>query len=309
MFGKLRKKIFGSIFTVILIFVLSVSIISFCVIVSNLYEAQAERTEDNAYSGVKGCHAYFSAVMGIVENASKNDSLERVLTGGTAWDIISVLDGICNYAVKVDGAVLYGYNGYTAYSAGVGSPPSLDQLREDEDFEKFMLSDEKSLVSVRKKASAQYYNHTRYNSEKGVISCMYKIYSGNEAVGIISADILPETLYDAKLSYISFGESGVGFLVKDGLVTDSDTFKQYFPQGEGRTEDGKYFVSYAEDSGIEVMLFVPLNSFYERAFAVFGMFFAVDMLLLSLGALFSQYVCACFINPLKKLYGRMNESR
>ena len=111
---------------------------------------------------------------------------------------------------------------------------------------------------------------------------MYKIYSGNEAVGIISADILSETLYDAKLSYISFGESGVGFLVKDGLVTDSDTFKQYFPQGEGRTEDGKYFVSYAEDSGIEVMLFVPLNSFYERAFAVFGMFFAVDMLLLSL---------------------------
>lgn len=89
--------------------------------------------------------------MGIVENASKNDSLERVLTGGTAWDIISVLDGICNYAVKVDGAVLYGYNGYTAYSAGVGSPPSLDQLREDEDFEKFMLSDERSLVSVRKK--------------------------------------------------------------------------------------------------------------------------------------------------------------
>lgn len=82
MFGKLRKKIFGSIFTVILIFVLSVSIISFCVIVSNLYEAQAERTKDNAYSGVKGCQAYFSAVMGIVENASKNDSLERVLTGG-----------------------------------------------------------------------------------------------------------------------------------------------------------------------------------------------------------------------------------
>ena len=71
MFGKLRKKIFGSIFTVILIFVLSVSIISFCVIVSNLYEAQAERTEDNAYSGVKGCQAYFSAVMGIVENLLK----------------------------------------------------------------------------------------------------------------------------------------------------------------------------------------------------------------------------------------------
>lgn len=308
MFVKLRKKIFNSIFLIVLAFVLITSAVSYATIVGYIYNSQRQRTVKNAQSGVVGCQNYLDAVMGFVSNTCAKQEVVDALQGNSA-EIAHSLDDLCNNYVRIDGVILYGTNGYVAYSAGTGSVPSLNALSEVSEIKQFLNSSQKSFISVRKQAISQVYNKTFYNSRQGIVSCLHKVYAADGTLlGILEADILPQTLYNAKLGYSSFGATSQGFFVNDeGLFAATDVFSDYNVKSDTATSDMKYFsVRVAFDERTDVVLFVPLAEFIKRAVVLFFVFFAIDVVLVCVGAIVAFAVRDSVLAPLGKLLDKMN---
>ncbi len=309
MFQKLQKKVYNSVLLVIVLFALLISAISYCTIAVNLFSAQAQRTAQNVQSGVNGCQNYFSTVMGFVKNTAQNKQIVNA-TQGQFGDISYLLNGLTNNSVQIDGAILYGYNGYVAYSGGVGSPPSLQQLLTIQQIANFVQSDEPSCVCVRNDQIAKAYKHSPYNQQKGIVSVMHKVYLDDVAVGILVADILPETLYAQKLSLYSFGAESYTFLQTGSLLCDDETFTSYatITQKDGITSDLRYYCAHATtDDGWSVVTFVPQKVFAGRLALILCVFVAVDAILVILGMLFASKVAESVITPLNNLSKKMGK--
>ena len=306
MFNRLYKRIFNSMLLMVIVFVLLLSSISYFVIVRNMYSSQVNRTHQNVQSCLDSGHSYISTVMGFVKNASLNDRLIDVVEGDVS-DISASLNALCNHSVKIDGVILYGYNGYVAYSAGVGSPSTLEELLSNEEISNFVQTDKDSFVSVRTDALAQVYNYNRYDSRKGIISCIQKVYSGDEEVGLLVADILPETISSLKFNCQSFGVEGKAYLSNGNLLTDDYELAKSFRNEEknGLSNDKKnYIVTSEMKDGWQVVIYAPQHKFLEISFEIFAMFLAVDIILILLGALFTRYLSDRLIVPLNNLYKR-----
>lgn len=308
MLTKLRKRIFNSVFYVVLAFVLLISGVSFGVTANNLKQSQQQRVRANAASGVAGVETYLSAVVGFVEQTSLQRGIINAASGVDISGASRLLDGLCGYAVKIDGAILYGVNDYVAYSSGVGSPPSFADLMAVKSIDAFYNSDEQVFVSMRKQAVAHMYNRVFYNTDNGVVSVMRKVYDDGGAVkGLLVADVTPQTLCSVKLTYNGFGVQCNAFLANDELLSDQSTFTEYYAQvTDGITGDNKYFVVSADISdGNKVVLFASLGEFAKRLALMAGILVAIDVILVSLGALCAHYVAASVVNPLEHLLKRM----
>lgn len=308
MFKKMRKRIFNSVFYVVLAFVLLISGVSFGVTASNLKQSQQHRAQSNAESGVKGVETYLSAVMGFVEQTSRQKGVVDAASGADVSGASRALDGLCGYAVKIDGAILYGANGFVAYSSGVGSPPSFSELTNVKGVAEFYNGEQAGYVSMRKQAVAHMYNRVFYNTSCGIVSVMRKVYGQDGNVtGLLVADVTPETLSSVKLVYNSFGVRSNAFLSDGELLSDNAAFSGYFADGvNGQTSDGRYFVSSADmPNGGKVVLFTSLNEFAKRLALMAGIIIAIDVILVFCGALFANYVANSVVNPLDELLKRM----
>lgn len=308
MFKKMRKRIFNSVFYVVLAFVVLISGVSFFVTANNLQRSQQQRAQSNAESGVKGVETYLSAVMGFVEQTAKQKGIVDAVSGVDITGASRALDSLCGYAVKIDGAILYGANGYVAYSSGVGSPPSFSELMSVQGVAEFYGGQGESCVSMRKQAVAHMYNRVFYNSSNGVVSVMRKVYGENgNVLGLLVADVMPETLCSVKLVYKSFGVQCNAFIASGELLSDNKTFGDYYNSSKnGTTSDGKYYVASAEmANGEKVVMFTSLNDFTNNLALMAGILVAIDVILVSFGALFASYVASSVVNPLDDLLKRM----
>lgn len=290
----------------VIVFVLLLSSISYYVIVRNTYNSQVNRTHQNAQSCLDSGCSYISTVMGFVKNASLNDRIIDVVEGDVS-DVSTLLNSLCNHSVKIDGVILYGYNGYVAYSAGVGSPPTLDELLSNEIISSFVQNDEDSVVSVRTEALAYAYNYNRYDARKGIVSCIQKVYSNGEAVGLLVADILPETISSLKFNCQSFGVEGEAYLSNGSLLTDDYELAKSFQSEDknGLSNDKKsYIVTSEMKDGWQVVIYAPQYEFWQKSFVIFAVFLAVDLLLIRLGIFFARYLSDKLIVPLNNLHKR-----
>ncbi len=290
----------------VIVFVLLLSSISYFVIVRNMYNSQANITHQNAQSCLDSGRSYISTVMGFVKNASLNDKIINVVEGNVS-DVSTLLNSLCNHSVKIDGVILYGYNGYVAYSAGVGSPPTLDELLLNEIISNFVQNDEDSVVSVRTEALAQAYNYNRYDSRKGIVSCIQKVYSKGEAVGLLVADILPETISSLKFNCKSFGVEGKAYLSDGSLLTDDYELAKSFQSEDknGLSNDKRsYIVTSEMKAGWQVVIYAPQYEFWQISFVIFAVFLAVDIILIRLGIFFARYLSDKLIVPLNNLHKR-----
>ncbi|MGN1039999.1 MAG: hypothetical protein ACI4QL_01060 [Candidatus Fimimonas sp.] len=308
MFEKLSKKIFNSIFLVVLAFVLFTGTISYLTITGYINRMQQRRSQQNAQNGVAGCQNYLDTVMAFVSNTCGKQDVVDALSGGGS-EIVGRLDDLCNNSVRIDGAILYGENGFVSYSAGMGSVPQFSELKKVAEIEEFLQSQQKSVVSVRRKAISQVYNKNFYNTTNGIVSCIHKVYGENgEVLGVLEADILPQTLYSAKLQFSSFGAYSSVFLRDgDGLFCEDESFLQYQAKNVGVTKDAKYYVvSEPFDSKTDIVVFSPLNEFFKRAVVLFFVFFAIDVLLVCIAAVVAFSVRDKVVSPLERLLERMN---
>jgi len=130
------------------------------------------------------------------------------------------------------------------------------------------------------------------------------------AVGILVADILPQTLYDQKLSLYSFGSESYTFLQCDGLLCDNSQFAAYASSvtTNGLTQDKRYYCAVSSsEEGWSVITFVPQKVFRQRLAAILGVFVAVDVILISLGMLFASNVADSVIKPLNNVSKKMGK--
>lgn len=161
MFSKLRKKLFYSVFFVSLAFVLALSAVSYSLIVTSVYDSQQNRAVSCAENGSAGCTTYLNTISGFVESTAGKSAILDATQGVVSPGVISLLDALCNKSVKIDGAILYGTSGYVAYSAGVGAPPSLEELLSNEEINAFFWSENKQFVSVRRSGEKSRYDYYR----------------------------------------------------------------------------------------------------------------------------------------------------
>ena len=308
MFSKLRKKIFYSVFFVSLAFVLALSAVSYCLILASVYDSQRKMAASCAENGSAGCTTYLNTVSGFVESTAGKSAISDATRGVVLPEVISLLDALCNKSVRIDGAILYGVDGYVAYSAGVGAPPSFAELLADEEINEFFLSENKHYVSVRNNVYARVYNSAFYDDGAGIISCMSKVLSADGATtGLLVADILPQTLADEKLAYSAFDISGEGFIMKDektlGIKKETLNFSR-----KARITD-KYSVTTADfaDGAIVAMRFSLVN-FRNQAIIIFAAFIGVDILLMLVAYLFAHKLSKSVEAPLDDLLLKMKES-
>ncbi len=296
-----------SIFCLSLIFALTVSLVSYIVIVSNLYSNQVEKSESNTESAAKMTSAYIVQAMSFVENAASQSHFSSALSGA-GIEIGDDLNRLCNYSVKIDGATLYGLSGYTTYSAGIGLPPTLDELKSEGDIAEFINSDKTTHISIRVTNVAAVYNMASYNSENGVISCMCKIYKDGETVGLLVADILPSSLFSQKLRYSSF-DSDCRFAITNGssLLDGGDNVKEITAEGGSL---GKYYTSESDIvGGGKLSMYVSIEKFiYQCYFILFVMMIYTGLLLIAVSCI-SRSVSESAVSPLERLNGQMNEIR
>ncbi len=302
MFDRLKKRIFNSIFLLCLVFAVAVSTISYIVIVSNLYDAQIAKSNSNCGSAAKMASTYISQAMRFVENTAARRSLSLALTGGE-YDVSQDLNRLCNYAVKIDGATLYGYDGHMSYSAELGAPPTLEELKAQPDILAFLEGNERTHISVRASAVAGVYNRTHYNAASGVISCMAKIYAGAEPCGILVADILPETLFSQRMLYTSF-DTDCRFVIcaGDQLFTADADVKQIV-SGADR---GYYLVSRTLTEDSRLQMYVSKAGYDRQCLMIGAAMIAFLSVLLCLLAWAARSVSRKAVTPLERLNEQMN---
>lgn len=308
MFSKLRKKIFYSVFFVSLTFVLALSAVSYCLILASVYDSQRKMAASCAENGSAGCTTYLNTVSGFVESTAGKSAVLYATKGVVSPEVISLLDALCNKSVKIDGAILYGADGYVAYSAGVGVPPTFEELLSDKEIDAFFRSEDRQFVSVRSSAYARVYNSAFYDDGAGIISCMSKVVSeSGETTGLLVADILPETLVDEKLSYSAFDIAGESYIVKNektlGVMKQSLNFSK-----KARITD-KYNLSTAEFAdGAIVAIRFSLANFRSQAIIILAAFIAVDIVLMLVAYLFAHKLSKSVEAPLDDLLLKMKES-
>lgn len=308
MFGKLRKKIFYSVFLVAVVLVISISMVSYILIVDNVFEMQKERANSCVESGVSGAKTYIMAIMGFVENTAKNTSIISACKYGYGSPT-SLLDDLCNNSVVIDGAVLYGLNGYIRYSAGVGAPPTLDEIRSIDDVNNFLLSDENKLVSIRKSVIAKAYHSAYYNEDGGIISCMAKVIDEDgEIVGILVGDITPMTLIKEKLDYSAFDSEANVKIIKGGAVLSTGVLLSDYTKDSGDSIfDEAYIASSDFINESQISMRFSVSSFKSQILLILFILLSIDLLLILLAFIWAYKFAKSVETPLNILQNKMKE--
>ncbi len=304
MFDGLKKNIFNSIFLLCLVFAVTVGSVSYSVIVSRLYDAQIAKSNSNCSSAAKMADAYISQVMRFAENAASRRELILAAAGGEA-DASGELNRLCSYSIQIDGATLYGYDGHMSYSAEMGAPPTLEELRTEPDIRDFLDSDLLTHVSVRVSHVAEVYKRNHYNGANGVISCIVKLYAQGIPCGILVADILPETLFSQRMVYSSFDASCSFVIESAGRLLTADPQVERIVSGEDRGYPGYYRVSRQLQVGSSLQMYVSKAGYDRQCLVIGGAMIAFLSLLI-----FLVYCCARSISrnavaPLEKLNEQM----
>ncbi len=301
MFDRLKKKIFNSIFLLCLVFAVAVSTVSYIVIVSKLHDTQIAKSNSNCASAARMAATYISQAMRFVENTAARKSLSQALTGGES-DVSQELNRLCNYAVKIDGATLYGYDGHMSYSAEMGAPPTLEELKQEPQIAAFLESAARTHISVRNTSVAGVYNKTYYNAANGVISCMAKIYAGDTVCGILVADILPETLFSQRMLYKSF-DTDCKFVIGSGdvLFTADGEVKSILTAGDR----GYYLVSGELTDSSRLQMYVSKAAYDKQCLIIGGAMIAFLCVLLCLLSWTARRISRNAVAPLEKLNEQM----
>lgn len=236
------KKLFRNIYLPIVI--IAITLILFIDVFSSIMLAQALRDAYNSIDQKRisrafdSCVLYLSSVSASTYNLSLNNTLIDELKNHDGKSLTDILDATCNYSLKINGVSVYTVDGSVYTSSAISQVPALSELKRNTKINNFIESDEDSFISLRTEYVADVYNGNLYPDKMGVITCCRKIYSDNQVIGWIFADILPSNLYnvlfskgqfDNAVAFLSFGDAYFDYAdnsARENLL--SDKHKGYF---------------------------------------------------------------------------------
>ena len=293
MFRKLYKRIFNSLFWLAFAFVVLLSALSGFIVLRNLYNVYDSMSESSVRQAAMDGNNYLSSVANFARSAAQTSELTLALTEGRTENVSRVLTTLINSSSDVAGAVLYGIDGQTFYSTGVGDVPALSRLQQDQRLSEFFLSDEPYAILLRTDALPSVYNFVPYDARRGVISCVCKVYVDGGTVGYLFADVLSDSLFDRVLSVA--GEEGLTAAV----VTRSATVSSdVMPESDG-LRNLVYCIPFASEG--DFVFCLSLNEFYAKGGAVLAVIFAVDAVCIAAAAVVARHVARKVTEPLDRL--------
>ncbi len=293
MFKKLYKQIFNSIFWLAFVFAAILSAVSGYAVMRNLYNVYNSMSEGSVRQAAMDGNNYLGSVVNFTRSTAQSSDVVLALTEGRTENVSRALTALINSSSDVAGAVLYGVDGQVFYSTGVGDVPSLSRLQEDDRFDDFFRSDRAYFVLLRTSNLPSVYNSAPYDASQGVVSCVSKVYDGEQTAGYLFADILSRSLFANVLSVTGVDDAAVA------LVTPSATVvSQPFLQDD-RLRNLYFTVSFAGDG--DFVFCLSLKSFYSKCGVVLAVLLAADVVCDVAAALVARRVAAKVTEPLDKL--------
>ena len=294
MFNKLNKRIFKSIFWLAFVFVVAMSLISGYVVVNNFYDTYTRMLESNVKQAALDCDIYFQSVANFTKSTAQRGEIVEALTRGRTENVSRVLNTLCTSSSEIAGAILYGVDGRTFYSTGVGDVPSLNEVLAVAELKDFFASSNASCVSIRNSAMPKIYNTYPYDENNGVVSSICKVYEGERVVGYLFADILPSQLFANKLTLSGYASSTA--VIRSGEVVISQSAQQ---------QTQRFSVSTEVNGGDTLTVFVDNGSFIWRCVTVVVVLMLADVICLVAVWVVARRIANKITVPLDNLRAQM----
>ncbi len=302
MFRKLYKRIFNSIFWLAWVFVVLLSAVSGFTVMRNLYKLYNTMAQSNVRQTAMYCDNYLNSVSNYTRSVAQKKDIISAVVGGDTAGVERLLATLVNAATDVAGAVLYGVNGQVFYSAGVGDVPSLNQLQQVDVLQSFFQSDSEFQIVVRNSVLPTVYNTMPYDVSQGVVSCVCKVYSENQAVGYLFADVPAESLFANKLAVDGYDNVAVAIGVSNVIVGYGD-----MPQ-ENKLRNFYFVLPFADDGSVTFCL--SMKDFYIKCTIIFCVLLLADVLCMVFVGMVAKHVATKVTIPLEQLRLSMqNEDR
>lgn len=256
-------------------FVAVLSLVSAYVIVNNLYDTYTRMLESNVKQAALDTESYFQSVTNFTKSTAQRKEIVEALTLGKTENVSRVLNTLCNSSAEIAGAILYGVDGRTFYSTGVGDVPTFAEMFNATKLQSFFDGEAVSCVSIRNSAMPKVYNTYPYDENNGIVSCVCKVYAGDNVVGYLFADIFPSQLFANKLA---IGYDGFNAIIISGdVVIAQDGGASAASMRAGL----QYFsVTTSFNGSDSLKVFVSSGEFCLRCAIVIGVLVLADVLCL-----------------------------
>lgn len=273
--------------TVIMLVVSFISLSS--VMVSNMlfntYTSLANQKLERSISASKN---YIHSVMLSVHNLSLNNIIVSDYKNNGAT-ITNMLDNACSYAKKVNAISVYYLSGEVFTSTGISSVPTLQDLRQNERINDFLVLENSDYISLRVDSIIGNYFQAPYDQSKGMVSCCQKIYNiAGEVIGYIFADIFPSNLYN----YFDYGEDS-GFHKSIPIMQFDEKYFKYEENSNYLDDFTKNQKDSFKSSDGKLLIIPSQNNFFGGKITVAVPLFSVQTTIIDI--IFSMVIAAFII--------------
>lgn len=305
MFSKLGRSIYFPVMLIAVALILFIDAFAIIMFADTVEDAYTGSGQSRAARALDLCTLYINSVSANTYNLAADEEIIAELENPTGRTIISKLDAVCNYTLKVDGVCIYSKSGAVYTSSEMAEPPTLDELKRSEGIAQFAEDDSQAYVSLRTENIADIYHNVSYPDELGVVTCCRKIYGeSGDVVGLIFADILPSNLYDYALSGSAFDGATV-------FISSGNFFFGYGGNEQSEellTGGGNYFrfEASSDELPLTVTVFDDKGEYNAMVWTLTGALGGVSVMLI-IGVHFAaKRTATAFTSHLDKLAAKMN---
>lgn len=278
-FVKLYRKIYYTLFFLCLALLVLIDATAFTMVITTFGKTYRSSGTDKATRVMNAISIHLVSAETTTYSLAHNEDVIRELSSPAGYILLDTLNKACYSSMKISAVTAYSLKGSVYTSSDILDPPSLNDFAQDPAFARFFDGDEKAFLSFRTGTIAKIYNNNLYPAEMGVITCCQKVFSGDELVGYIFSDVLPDTVY----AYFS-GEGEFDGMIPFIILNDGN----YFSCAENaqhvrllaKSNAGGYFRYTTGNDQFSIAVFESMRDFNLRVSVLCVALLAVSVLLL-----------------------------
>ncbi len=279
-FSSLKRNIVRTVVLSTLFLTLAVGTISMVVLGRSFYETYKASAEESIRQKTTLSLFSLENVRIASRQLSENeDFLEAIASETYNPAVRPVLNTFRNTSFGIWAVTLYPEGGPTYHTFNVAGVPTIAELKDMDDIDGFLASEEEVHLSIRTRGIALFYNDIRYDHDYGMMSYLVKL-EGGEA-GLMVVDVNPGYIYNTFFDYQNHGDfqGALTYIVdSEGVplrsTVNTKDHRDYVDEVEpGETtlsRDRRYLLRadsyYSED--YRLVSLVPMRPFYQNIFYI-----------------------------------------
>lgn len=321
MFTRLRKNIVRSIMIATVLLSTVASFISFVIISQSHYQSYKTSTNDSIDQKITLSSFTFDSVMRTSQQLSENETfLEALDADEFNPQITPVLNTLKNSSFGILAATVYLPDGQTYSTFNISNVVSYEQFSYYDPVHNFLMSEDKSMLSIRTTHIAQLYNNVRYNDDFGMITYIVKLEHNNEFIGLLFVDINPNYIYQSFFNYSNYtrfsgtttfiiGENSMPLLSALSDRNYTHYIDEAIENPNTMSSNFRYLVNtHSLYDNHHVVTLTPLRPLYMTLMRNGLMLIALNVIVITLAYFVAKNVERTMVTPLQNLQVKMQQS-